>query len=43
MFLSTLDASLLGNLFEGKGVIPAGKRATATSWGQETITPGEGF
>ena len=39
MFLSILDVSLLGNLLEGKGVIQAGKRATATSRGQETITP----
>ena len=40
MLIGILGASL-GNLLEGKGVIQASKRATATSQGQGTITAGE--
>ena len=34
MLLSTLDASLLGNLLTGKGVIQGGEGVIATSWGR---------
>ena len=41
MLIGALGASLLGNLLEGKGLIQASKRATATSQGQGTIKSGE--
>ena len=40
--LGTLGASLLGNLFTGKGTIRAGEGAIATSQGREAKMPGEG-
>ena len=40
--LGTLGASLLGNLFTGKGTIRAGEGAIAASQGREAKMPGQG-
>ena len=41
--LVTLGASLLGNLFTGKGKIRAGEGVTATTQGRGTIRAGQNF
>ena len=43
MSLGTLGASLLENLWAGKGTIRAGKGAIATSRGRGTIRAGQDF
>ena len=43
MLLSTLGASLLGNLLTGIGTIRAGEGPIATGWGQCKIRSGQDF
>ena len=41
MFLGTLDATLLGDLLTGKGVIATSRKCKANMPGRSTITAGE--
>ena len=41
MFLGTLDATLLGDLLTGKGVIATSRKCKANMPGWSTITAGE--
>ena len=43
MLLGTLNASLLGNLLTGKGVMEAGVEAIATSQKRNTVIAGQDF
>ena len=42
MLLGTLGASLLGNLFAGKGAIVTSQKREANMFGRGTIRAGEG-
>ena len=43
MLLGTLNATLLGNLLTGKGVMEAGVEAIATSQKRNTVIAGQDF